>query len=76
MILRSYNDLPQQPKLCLDILEKDDKPPVNLSLMERKSILKESIKEGSHVVINDNVINSSQHNIKDKIKNKKLAPSL
>ena len=38
-----------------DILEKDGKPLVDLPLIERKAILKESVKEGSHVIINDYV---------------------
>ena len=39
--------------IIFDILEKDGKPLVDLPLIERKTILKESVKEGSHVVIND-----------------------
>ena len=39
--------------IVFDILEKEGKPLVNLPLLERKAILKESIKEGSHIVIND-----------------------
>jgi bifunctional non-homologous end joining protein LigD len=39
--------------IIFDILEKDGKPLVDLPLMERKCILKESVKEGSHVIIND-----------------------
>ena len=39
--------------MVFDILEKEDKPLVNLPLMERKTILKQSVKEGSHIIIND-----------------------
>ena len=39
--------------VVFDILEKDGKQLTNLPLMERKAILKESIKEGSHIIIND-----------------------
>ena len=39
--------------VVFDILEKDGQSLVDLPLMERKSILKESLKEGSRVVIND-----------------------
>ncbi len=39
--------------IVFDILEKDGKPLVDLPLMERKPILKESVKEGSHIIIND-----------------------
>ncbi len=39
--------------IVFDILEKDGKPLVDLPLMERKAILKESVKEGSHIIIND-----------------------
>ena len=41
--------------VIFDILEKDGKPLVDLPLMERKAILKESVKEGSHIIINDYV---------------------
>ncbi len=41
--------------IIFDILEKNGKPLVDLPLMERKAILKESVKEGSHVAINDYV---------------------
>jgi bifunctional non-homologous end joining protein LigD len=45
----------QQPAtfVIFDILEKNDKPLVGLSLIERKAILKESVKEGSHIIINE-----------------------
>ncbi len=36
-----------------DILEKDGKSTINLPLLERKKILKDSVKEGQHVVISD-----------------------
>ena len=39
--------------IIFDILEKDGKPLVDLPLIERKVILKKSVKEGSHVIIND-----------------------
>ena len=39
--------------IVFDVLEKDDKPLVNLPLMERKKILKESMREGSHVFLSD-----------------------
>jgi bifunctional non-homologous end joining protein LigD len=39
--------------IVFDILEKDGKPLINLPLVERKAILKDSVKEGSHVIIND-----------------------
>jgi bifunctional non-homologous end joining protein LigD len=41
--------------IVFDILEKDGKPLTDLPLMERKTILKQSLKEGSHVIINDYV---------------------
>jgi bifunctional non-homologous end joining protein LigD len=41
--------------VVFDILEKDGKPLVDWSLIERKTILKELVKEGSHVIINDYV---------------------
>ncbi len=41
--------------VVFDILEKDGQPLVDLPLMERKAILKESVKVGSHVIINDYV---------------------
>jgi bifunctional non-homologous end joining protein LigD len=41
--------------VIFDILEKDGKSLVGLPLMERKAILKESVKEGSHIIINDYV---------------------
>jgi bifunctional non-homologous end joining protein LigD len=41
--------------IVFDILEKDGKPLIDLPLIERKMILKESVKEGSHVIINDYV---------------------
>ncbi len=39
--------------IVFDILEKDGKPLTNLPLMERKAILKESLKEGSYVLLCD-----------------------
>ena len=39
--------------IIFDILEKDGKSLIDLPLIERKAILKESVKEGSHVIIND-----------------------
>ncbi len=39
--------------IVFDILEKDGKPLVDLPLIERKAILRESVKEGSHILIND-----------------------
>jgi DNA ligase D-like protein (predicted ligase)/DNA ligase D-like protein (predicted 3'-phosphoesterase) len=39
--------------VVFDILEKDGKSLLNLPLMERKKILRESVKEGQHVVLND-----------------------
>jgi bifunctional non-homologous end joining protein LigD len=41
--------------IVFDILEKDGRSLVDLPLMERKAILKESVKEGSHVILNDYV---------------------
>ncbi len=41
--------------VIFDILEKGGKPLVGLPLMERKTILKDSVKEGSHIIINDYV---------------------
>ena len=39
--------------MVFDVLEKDGKPLTNLPLMERKKILKESLKEGTHVILSD-----------------------
>ena len=39
--------------IVFDIFEKDGKPLIDLPLIERKTLLKESVKEGSHVIIND-----------------------
>ena len=39
--------------VIFDILEKDGQSLVDLLLTERKTILKESVKEGLHIVIND-----------------------
>jgi DNA ligase D-like protein (predicted ligase)/DNA ligase D-like protein (predicted 3'-phosphoesterase) len=39
--------------VVFDILEKDGKTLVNLPLLERKKILKASVKEGEHVVLSD-----------------------
>ena len=41
--------------VVFDILEKDGQPLVELPLIERKAILKNSVKESSHVIINDYV---------------------
>ena len=41
--------------VLFDILEKDGQSLVDLPLIERKVILKESVKEGSHLIINDYV---------------------
>jgi bifunctional non-homologous end joining protein LigD len=41
--------------VVFDILEKDGKSLANLPLMERKEILKQSVKEGSHVCLADYV---------------------
>jgi bifunctional non-homologous end joining protein LigD len=46
--------------IVFDILEKDGKPIVDLPLMQRKAILKESVKEGSHVLINDLVVEKGE----------------
>jgi len=37
--------------VVFDILEKDGKPLVDLSLIERKDILKQNLKEGKHIVL-------------------------
>jgi bifunctional non-homologous end joining protein LigD len=39
--------------VVFDILEKDGKPTVGLPLLARKELLKESVKEGEHVVLSD-----------------------
>jgi bifunctional non-homologous end joining protein LigD len=39
--------------IVFDILEKDGKPLLNLPLTERKNILKNSVKEGQHVILSD-----------------------
>jgi bifunctional non-homologous end joining protein LigD len=39
--------------VVFDVLEKDEKPLTNLPLIERKRILRESLKEGSNVILND-----------------------
>jgi bifunctional non-homologous end joining protein LigD len=39
--------------VVFDILEKDGKPLVNLPLLERKRILKESVKEGKYILLSD-----------------------
>ena len=41
--------------VIFDILEKDGEPLVNLPLIERKRILRESVKEGQHILISDYV---------------------
>src|SRR3990170_1811332 len=37
--------------IVFDILEKDEKPLIDLPLIERKSLMKEYVKEGKHVVL-------------------------
>jgi bifunctional non-homologous end joining protein LigD len=39
--------------IVFDVLEKDGKPLTNLTLHERKRILKDSLKEGAHVFLSD-----------------------
>jgi DNA ligase D-like protein (predicted ligase)/DNA ligase D-like protein (predicted 3'-phosphoesterase) len=39
--------------VVFDILEKDGKPILDLPLMERKKILKETVKEGEHILLAD-----------------------
>jgi bifunctional non-homologous end joining protein LigD len=39
--------------VVFDILEKDEKPLVSLPLIERKAILKQSVREGQHVLLSD-----------------------
>jgi len=39
--------------IVFDVLEKDDKPLIKLPLMERKKILKDSLREGSYVLLSD-----------------------
>ena len=39
--------------IVFDILEKDGKPLTNLPLMERKKVLKDSLREGEHVLLSD-----------------------
>ncbi len=39
--------------IVFDVLEKDEKPLTKLPLMERKKILKDSLREGSHVLLSD-----------------------
>ncbi|MGD0203936.1 MAG: non-homologous end-joining DNA ligase [Candidatus Bathyarchaeia archaeon] len=39
--------------IVFDVLEKDDKPLIKLPLMERKKILKDSLREGPHVLLSD-----------------------
>ena len=46
--------------VLFDILEKDGKPLIDLPLMERKAILKQSIKEGHHIIINDYIENNGE----------------
>ena len=41
--------------VVFDILEKDEQPLIDLPLLERKTILKQSVKEGNHVILNDYV---------------------
>jgi ATP-dependent DNA ligase len=41
--------------VVFDILEKDGQSLVDLPLMQRKAILKESVKEGSHIIINNHI---------------------
>lgn len=51
-IQRQENRLPAV-YIVFDILEKDGKPLTKLSLVERKTILKDSLKEGSNVLLCD-----------------------
>jgi len=51
-IQRQENRLPAV-YIVFDILEKDGKPLTKLSLMERKTILKDSLREGSNVILCD-----------------------
>ena len=51
-IQRQENRLPAV-YIVFDILEKDGKPLTNLPLMERKTILNESLREGSNVLLCD-----------------------
>jgi DNA ligase D-like protein (predicted ligase) len=46
--------------VLFDILEKDCKPLIDLPLIERKEILKESVKEGKRVIINDYTENNGE----------------
>ncbi len=39
--------------IVFDVLEKDNKPLIRLPLMERKKILKDSLREGSYVLLSD-----------------------
>jgi bifunctional non-homologous end joining protein LigD len=39
--------------VVFDILEKDDKPLINLPLTERKKILRSAVQEGKHVLLSD-----------------------
>ena len=39
--------------IVFDVLEKDEKPLTELPLMERKKILKDSLREGPHVLLSD-----------------------
>ena len=55
----SAREIERQAKLApaeyvvFDVLEKDGKSLTGLSLMERKKILKESLKEGIHIILSD-----------------------
>jgi bifunctional non-homologous end joining protein LigD len=51
--IQKQADLRPVTYIVFDILEKDGKSLTNLSLLERKQILKESLKEGSRVLLSD-----------------------
>ena len=53
MKFKGKSDLAPVTYVVFDILEKDGKSLTNLSLMERKQILKDSLREGSHVFLSD-----------------------
>jgi len=51
--------------VVFDILEKDGKPLVGLPLIKRKAILKQSVKEGQHVLLSDFVEEKVEANYKE-----------
>ncbi len=51
--IQRKNDQTPATYIVFDILEKDGKPLTNLPLMDRKKILKDSLKEGSRVLLSD-----------------------